>query len=174
MIQKFNSLSFYFSFLCLFLYTYFFYASIKYNLIITTFASILFSFIILILFIFGLLGFKYKETLWPRVKSWLTIFFTLLLLMIFILILLVSFIGGKEHIETVHSPDDSYTIHLYSWNAGAAGTFGIVGEIDGLLFDKRFYKEIRTDEAEVHWINPRTISVNNRKLDLDKDETYNN
>lgn len=90
------------------------------------------------------------------------------------LILLASFIGGKEHMQTVYSPDDSYTIHLYSWDAGGAGTFGVVGEIDGLLFDKRFYKEIRTDEAEVQWISPRTISINNHKLDLDKGETYYN
>jgi hypothetical protein len=36
------------------------------------------------------------------------------------------------------------------------------------LFDKRFYKEIRTDEAEVKWINSHTISINNHKVDLDK------
>jgi hypothetical protein len=168
MYQKFNSISFYFSFLCLFLYSYFFYACIKYGLIITTFSSMLFSLIIIVLLILGLLGFKYKDTLLPRVKSWLTIIFTLFLILILMLIHLAAFIGGKEHIKTVYSPDESYTIHLYSWNAGAAGTFGIVGEIDGLLFDKRFYKEIRTDEAEVKWINSHTISINNHKVDLDK------
>lgn len=172
MFQKFNSLSFYFSFLCLFLYSYFFYACIKYNLILTMFSSILFSLIIIILFILGLFGFKYKDTLWPRVKSWLAILFTFFLLIIFILMQLASHIGGKEHIQTVYSPDDSYTIHLYTWDAGAAGTFGIVGEIDGLLFDKRFYKEKRTDEAEVEWISPHTLSINNHIVDLDKAETY--
>lgn len=172
MYQKLNSISFYSSFLCLFVYSYFFYACIKYGLVITTFSSILLPFVIVILFILGLLGFIYKYTLWSRVKNWLTIVFTFLLFILLLLIHLASFIGGKEHIQTVNSVYDAYTIHLYSWDAGAAGTFGIVGEIDGLLFDKRFYYETRTDEAEIEWINIHTISINNHKVDLNKTETY--
>lgn len=86
----------------------------------------------------------------------------------------LSYIGGKELLQTVESPNQEYTVHFYSWDAGAAGTFGIVGEIDGVWFDKRFYRERHAEVLEVEWINDRTISINNHQLDLEMEEIYSN
>ena len=74
--------------------------------------------------------------------------------------------------QTVTSPDKAYTIHIPSWNAGAAGTFGIVAEQEGFLFNKRLFQERRIEHAEVSWINDHTIRINGRAIDLAKGETY--
>lgn len=131
MYQKFNAFSFYCSLLCLVVYSYTLYVSIKSHLIITTLSSFLFSIFIIVLLVIGLLGFNYKATIYTKIKSWLTLVSSFLLILIAIGLHLASFIGGKEHMQTVTSPDDFYTVHIYSWNAGAAGTFGILEEQEG-------------------------------------------
>ena len=172
MFLKFNGFSFYCSLLCFIVYSYLLYSSIKNHLIITTISSILLSLLIIILLVIGLLGFNYNAILFSKIKSWLTLVFIFLLILIVIGLHLVSFIGGKEHMQTVTSPDKAYTIHIYSWNAGAAGTFGIVAEQEGFLFNKRLFQERRIEHAEVSWINDNTIMINGRVIDLAKGETY--
>lgn len=165
MYQKYHAISFYLSLVCLFVYSYLLYACIKNEWIITSFSTITLSLLITILLTMGLIGFAYKGTVLRRVKSWLTI-------CILLTTQLASFIGGKEHLETVSSPDASYTVHLYTWNAGGAGTFGVVGELDGLWFNKRIYKERRTEEVRAKWRDSHTIAINHRELDLKKGDTY--
>ncbi len=134
-------------------------------------------FLSLIALILGFLGFKDKRNGWTKTRSWITIilssFTTIGLFLIVSFTLLFSSMGANEYIKTVSSTDDNYTIDFYRFNAGAAGSFGIRGELNGpLWFKKRIYLEHNADEAKVEWENDRIVSINNHTLKLDKGETY--
>jgi len=84
-----------------------------------------------------------------------------------------SLFGVNEHIKTVSSPDNGYTIDFYFWDAGAAGTFGIRGELNGpLWFKKRIYYEKRTGNVNVEWKSNNKVSINNHILKLNEGETF--
>ncbi|MET3696567.1 hypothetical protein ABID53_000886 [Bacillus oleivorans] len=85
---------------------------------------------------------------------------------------MLSSLGRDELIKTVQSPDENYTINFYSWDAGAAGTFGISGEVEGFWSHRRIYYERRIEQAELEWLNNHTISINGHHLDLDNEETF--
>lgn len=101
---------------------------------------------------------------------------TLLSIALFIILSLSIFassIGANELFKTVHCPDGNYTIDFYRYDAGAAGTFGVRGEINGpLWFKKRIYHQRRIEQVEVEWKNNSTVSINNRTLNLKEGETY--
>ncbi len=84
-----------------------------------------------------------------------------------------SSIGSNSHLETISSPDGNYTIDFYRWDVGAAGTFGIRGELNGPLWcKKRIYYEIRTEKVDFEWVNNNTVSINNHILNLKEGDTY--
>ena len=62
---------------------------------------------------------------------------TALLLCIFLLQLVILLFGGATHLTTSISPDQRYRIHFYYFDAGAMGTFGVRGELDGPFDFKR-------------------------------------
>ncbi len=172
MYQKFNTYSFYLSLLSLLLFSYFIYICIGQTFIISTFSLLLLFLLTMIALVFGGLGFNYRGTVLSKIRSWLTLFFVIILSLTWLFLLLTTYIGGKQLLKTVHSPNDYYTISFYSWDAGAAGTFGIVGEIDGVWFNKRFYREKRIEQVEVYWINNSIISINGHELNLDNKEVF--
>ena len=87
--------------------------------------------------------------------------------------LFASSLGANKHIKTVQSPDGNYTIDFYSYDAGATGSFGIRGELNGLLwFKKRIYHPDREEQVEVEWKNDSTVSINNHILNLSEGDTY--
>lgn len=128
-------------------------------------------------FALGIIGFKDKSNWRAKTRSWVTVIFSALLsIALFLAILLTLFaslLGANERIETVQSPDGSYTIDFYRYDAGAAGTFGVRGEINGpLWFKKRFYHQQRVEQIEVEWLDNNTVLINNHKLNLKEGETY--
>ena len=63
--------------------------------------------------------------------------------------------------------------YFYHYDAGAAGSFGVRGEINGpLWFKKRIYYQSRVEHVEVEWVNNSTVSINKRTLNLKEGETY--
>lgn len=128
-------------------------------------------------FILGMKGFKDKRNWRTKTRSWLTVTFSSLTSIVLVLsvslTLLFSFLGANEHIKTESSPDNDYTIEMYRYDAGAAGSFGIRAELNGpLWFKKRIYLQPRTMEADVEWENNHTVSINKRTLNLKKGETH--
>lgn len=127
--------------------------------------------------ILAMKGFKYKKNRMAKTRSWLTLIFSSLLAIALILTILftltASSLGANEHIKTVHSPDGHYQIDFYQWDTGAAGTFGIRGELNGpLWFKKRMYLERRIETIEVEWKSNEEVSINNHTLNLKDGETY--
>ncbi|RUS45026.1 DUF5412 family protein [Cohnella sp. AR92] len=125
--------------------------------------------------VLGIIGLRDKRNGWRIARGWLTVSLFFLLAAALVLIQIVKiFTGGSEDpLQTVHSPDRSYTIHFYRWDEGAAGTFGIRGELDGpLWFKKRIYVEPRVEKVEAEWTSDQTVSINGHPLDLDRGETY--
>lgn len=94
--------------------------------------------------------------------------------MIVVLFTFLSFVsGGKTHLTTEHSLDGKYTIEFYRTNPGAAGSFGIVGEMDGpLSFKKNIYFQRNAENVEIEWENDHTVLINQRVLNLKEGETY--
>ncbi|GAA0372014.1 DUF5412 family protein [Bacillus horti] len=126
-------------------------------------------------FIIGVMGFKDVSSWHAKVRSWLTtIFSSLLVVLLFITLAFTSmFSGAKELITTVNSPDGYYTIDFFYTDAGAMGTFGILGELNGpLWFKKRIYTERRVDQVEVEWENNHTILINDNTLDLSESAKF--
>lgn len=73
----------------------------------------------LLAFVLGIKGLKDKRKR-TKTRSWLTLTLSSLLS----IVLSISSFGANEHIKTVSSPDNSYTIEFYFEDAGAAGTLG--------------------------------------------------
>ena len=77
------------------------------------------------------------------------------------------FTGEKEWLKTVRSPDGQFTVDFYYTDAGARGSFGILGELNGpLWFKKRIYYEKRAEVVNIQWENDHTILINNNTLNL--------
>jgi len=132
---------------------------------------LIFSFLALIL---GILGINDKSSWFAKLRSWVSIILSSILIFTLLIALsfTVMFSGSKELLSTVHSPDEKYTIHFYRTNAGAMGTFGILGELRGPLWSKKkIYAEKRADQVDVEWEDNHTILINNHKLDLTKGES---
>lgn len=127
--------------------------------------------------IFGIKGFKDNRNWQAKTRSWFTVISSILLSIALFLVILLSLfassLGANEHIETVHSPDGNYTIDFYSFDAGAAGSFGVRGELSGpLWFKKRIYYQTKVEQVEVEWTNNSTVSINNHILNLEERDTY--
>lgn len=109
-------------------------------------------------------GFK-KFLAW--LISFVSFLMTVLLLCVLILQLIVLLLGGVSHLTTSISPDQRYKIHFYYFDAGAMGTFGVRGELNGPLgFKKQIYYERHATEVHVEWLNHHIISINGNELNL--------
>lgn len=130
----------------------------------------------LLAFALGIFGFNDKRNWRTKARSWFTVLLSSLtsigLFLVISFTVFFSF-GVNEHIKTTSSPDNKYIIDFYQWDAGAAGTFGIRGELNGpLWFKKRIYYRDKEEQVEVEWKNNSTVSINNRTLNLKEGETY--
>lgn len=69
--------------------------------------------------------------------------------------------------KSVQSPEGQYTIDFYRVDAGAMGTFGIMGELNGpLWFKKNIYSERHAEQAELEWEDEHIVVINGHRLDL--------
>ncbi|QHS24300.1 DUF5412 domain-containing protein [Virgibacillus sp. MSP4-1] len=176
MKKGYNLGSFYLILVCLGLAVYSFYSNLSHTWLVAppNYILLIFSLLAMIL---GIIGFKDKRNWRTKTRSWLTVIISTLLSIIFFLAILLSLFassfGVNEHIKTVQSPDGDYTIDFYRYDAGAAGSFGIRGELNGpLWFKKRIYYRDTEEQVEVEWKNDRTVSINNHTLNLKEGETY--
>lgn len=112
-----------------------------------------------------------------KIGTYLMRTFSILFIIIFSLyfcfkLFLMTF-GGIAHVADTTSPDGKYKIEFNSFDAGAAGTFGISGTIKGYFgFEKLFYYEVHGTEVEIEWPSNDTIIVNGHELNLAKDELF--
>ncbi|WP_077622666.1 DUF5412 family protein [Sediminibacillus massiliensis] len=176
MAKKYNLWSFYILICCIGMAIYSLYSNIHNMWLIAPPNYILFL-ISVFTFIFGVKGFQDKRSPWSKLRSWLTVTFSallsILLLTALILMLLASSMGANKHIKTVTSPENDYTLKFYRWDAGAAGSFGIRGELHGpLWFKKRFYYQETIEKVDVEWESNRVVTINNLALNLDEGETH--
>ncbi|MEH7014622.1 DUF5412 family protein [Neobacillus niacini] len=176
MEKRYNLWSFYLIIVCLGLAAYSLYSNIENAWLIAP-PNYILLLVSVIVFILGIKGFKDKRNWQVQTRSWLTVILSFLLSIVLILAILLSLFASSleanEHIETVHSPDGNYTIDFYRFDAGAAGSFGVRGELDGPLWvKKRIYYQKRVEQIEVEWENNTTILINNHILNLKDGDTY--
>ena len=113
-----------------------------------------------------------------RFSSWLigalSFLMTALLLCFFLLqLVIILLFDGATHLTTSISPDQRYKIDFYYFDAGAMGTFGVRGELEGPFgFKKHIYYERHATEAQVEWLNHHTISINGNELNLNNGEYF--
>ncbi|MFS0871875.1 DUF5412 family protein [Paenibacillus xylanilyticus] len=123
----------------------------------------------------AILGFKDRSNNFAKLRSWISVILSSVL--IFLLLVVVSFTaifsGSKVLLETTHSPDQHYTLKFYKTDAGAMGTFGIVGELQGpLWFRKVVYSERRVDQVDLEWSDNHTVVINDHQVNLLLEETW--
>ena len=156
--KRYNLWSFYLILICLGVAFYSLHSNINNTWLIAPPNYILFM-ISLLSFILGIKGLKDKRNWRPKTRSRLTIALSSLtsIVLFFALsfTLLASLFGANEHIKTVSSPETSYTIDFYSWDAGAAETFGVRGELNGPLWFKREF--IMKKELKTYLLNGKAI-----------------
>ena len=176
MEKSYNVWSLYLILVCLVLGAYSLYSNINNTWLIAPPNYILFIFSVLA-FIFAIIGFKDKRNRRSKTRSWLTVILSASLSIAFLLatlfVLFVSGFGANKHLEKVQSPEGTNTIDFYRYDAGAMGSFGVRGELNGpLWFKKRIYYQDNIENVEVKWENENTVSINNHLLDLKKGERY--
>lgn len=176
MERRYNIWSFYLILICVGLASYSLYSNIINTWLIVppNYILIIFS---LLAFTWGINGFKDSEDWRTKTRGWLTVILSALLSIALFLAILFSLfastLGANEHIETVESPDGNYTIDFYRYDAGAMGSFGVRGELNGPLWlKKRIYYQDTIEQIEVEWKNNNTVSINKIILDLKEGETY--
>ena len=176
MAKQYNLWSFYLILVCLGLASYSFYSNMNNTWLISppNYILLLISLIALSL---GVVGFNDKRTWRAKTRSWLTVIMSTLtsigLFLVVLFTLFFSSMGENEHLKTVSSPGDEYTIDFYRYDAGAAGSFGVRGEINGSLwFKKRIYLQHNVEQVEVEWQNNDKLSINNHILKIDEGDTY--
>lgn len=176
MEKSYNVWSFYLILVCLVLGAYSLYSNINNTWLIAppNYILLIFS---LAAFIFGIIGFKDKRNRHTKTRSWVTVILSSILSIAFLLatlfVIFASGLGANKHLETVQSPDGTNTIDFYQYDAGAMGSFGVRGELNGpLWFKKRIYYQDNIENVEVKWENEHTVLINNHLLDLKKGERY--
>ena len=97
----------------------------------------------------------------------------LLLLFLLLQLALFTLLGGPKHLTTSESPNKTYTMDFYYFDAGAMGTFGIRGQLDGPLgFKKHIYYERHATEAKVEWVDNHIVKINGHQLNLKNGESF--
>ena len=98
------------------------------------------------------------------------------LIIMFYLALLLGYLllgddCAKEQLEIVKSPNGKYKIVTYRVNCGATVDFSVIGELctkDNNC--KEIYDCYHESESNVYWINNKTVSINNKVLNIHKDK----
>lgn len=87
----------------------------------------------------------------------------------------LSGLSGGEKIQSIHSPDKTYTLHIYRHNGGATTSFAIRGELvtntKKFMNMKNIYWNYREEDATVQWLDNHTVMINKHKLHVETD-TY--
>ncbi|PIE92332.1 DUF5412 family protein [Bacillus fungorum] len=87
----------------------------------------------------------------------------------------LSGVSGGEKIQSIHSPDKTYTLHIYRHNGGATTSFAIRGELVAnnkkFMNTKNIYWNYREENATVQWLDDHTVMINNHNLHVETD-TY--
>lgn len=171
MDKRYNLWAFYLTLLCLGLVAVSFY-SILYNKWLITPPNYIFLMISVLTFTLGVIGFKYNRNMIAKIRGWFTVVLSFLISIALFLVICLS-LWVDDYMETVHSPDGHYTIDFYRYDLGAAGSFGVRGELNGpLWFKKHIYIQNNSEQVNVKWVNDSTISINNYILNLKEGETY--
>src|SRR5690606_13168128 len=119
-----------------------------------SFTTLIVAGLIFVLIIYTLTK-EYKQL--SRIKKVVAIFvnttsivFMSIIILFFSLKIVVYSLGGTEHLLTSYSPDMGYKLDFYAFDAGAMGSFGIRGELDGPFgFKKQIYYERHAEEANI-------------------------
>ncbi|MDF4756337.1 DUF5412 family protein, partial [Vibrio parahaemolyticus] len=89
--------------------------------------------------------------------------------------LTLSGLSGGEEIQTIHSPNKTYTLHIYRHNGGATTSYAIRGELVAnkkkFINKKYIYWNYREETATVQWLDDHTVLINKHKLNVETD-TY--
>ena len=82
-------------------------------------------------------------------------------------------IDGQELINEVVSPDGKYTVSAYLNNGGATTDYAVLCSVRNNETDKakNIYWNYHCTEAEIEWIDEKTIAINGVELNVTKD-TY--
>ncbi|HDR7794974.1 TPA: DUF5412 domain-containing protein [Bacillus luti] len=87
----------------------------------------------------------------------------------------LSGLSGGEKLESIHSPDKTYTLHIYRHNGGATTNYAIRGELvennKKVMNTKNIYWNYREETAAVKWLDDHTVVINKHKLNV-KTDTY--
>ena len=133
--------------------------------------------LLFVLIIYTLLQ-EYKQL--SRLKKAVTfvvnttsIVFTSIIILFFAIKIVVYSFGGTEHLLTSFSPNMGYTLDFYAFDAGAMGSFGVRGELDGPFgFKKQIYYEKHAEEANIQWLTDEIVVINGHELNLKNGETF--
>ena len=170
MTKHYQQLSFYFLLVCYAIFGYTIYATMYNGWRIIPSIYVCLG-VVVIVFFMSFKGRKTNITIWTKIRSWFTILFSSILLLIMLLVTFLyafsSLFNYEEPIEKVTSPDGEYTIQFIRWDQGAAGTFGIRGELNGpLWFTKSIYNGRRVEEVNVEWIRNDVVVINGVEVQL--------
>ncbi|TFJ92353.1 DUF5412 family protein [Lentibacillus salicampi] len=178
MEKKCNLWSFYLILICIGLAVYSLYSNInsKSTWLITP-PNYVLLIMILSTLVLGMIGFKNRQNWCSITRSWITVTLSSLTAMVLFLGMaftaLFSSIAVNEPIKTINSPNGDYRIDFYYFDAGATGSFGVRGEIDGpLWFEKRIYYQEGIENVEVSWKSNDKVLINNHSLNLGEGETH--
>ena len=82
-------------------------------------------------------------------------------------------IDGQELINEVVSPDGKYTVSAYLNNGGTTTDYAVLCSVRNNETDKakNIYWKYHCTEAEIEWIDEKTIAINGVELNVTKD-TY--
>ena len=83
-------------------------------------------------------------------------------------------ISKGDYLGSFNSPDDHYTLSVYHGSGGATVDYSILCElVDNISHIKRnIYYAYHESNAEVVWYSNSVVSINGRKLDVSKNESY--
>ncbi|SFL92925.1 DUF5412 family protein [Salibacterium qingdaonense] len=122
------------------------------------------------LLVLGVMDTIRKGRGWSKARALVTLSISLLLCFALTAeMLFTSMFSLREetHMKTVESPDGTYALDIYSWDAGAAGSSGIRAQQNGpLWFTKPVYSKTDARQAEVQWQEDGHVTINGNHLSL--------
>ena len=82
-------------------------------------------------------------------------------------------IKGQELIGSYESPDATYRVNIYLNNGGATVDYAVLGEVIKQKGGSRknIYWQYPCHTATVEWLDHKTVKINDKALDVEKD-TY--
>ncbi|MBC8533616.1 DUF5412 family protein [Yeguia hominis] len=75
-------------------------------------------------------------------------------------------------LEVSTSPNGMYTLEIYRTEPDATVDFSIKAYLINGTSKKLIYNCYHESKAEIEWMNDDVVVINNKKLDLSKDEKY--